>query len=103
MPFFNKNKVRKIKLMLTNKHTHTHTHTHTFHVSFISKVFSTDLDDVSQNLFTGGSHVIPLYVLILAQNTIPMKEICISPSAIHSETMFQHRAFMSIFCPAIDC
>jgi hypothetical protein len=45
-------------------------------------MFCTDLDDVAQNPFTGGLHVIALYVLISAQNAIPMKEICVCPSEI---------------------
>jgi hypothetical protein len=53
----------------------------------IFEVLCTDLDEVVQNLFTGGPHVIPLYVPVFTQHTIPMEEICICPSAIqiHNE------------------
>lgn len=51
-------------------------------VSTIFEVLCTDLDEVSQNPVTRGSHVITLYVLIFTQNTIPMEEIRICPPVI---------------------
>jgi hypothetical protein len=66
---------------------------------YIFEVYCTDLDEVTQNLFTGGPHVIPLNVLVFTQNTIPMEEFCIRPSAsqIYSEKMSTQNIYVCIF------
>ena len=51
-------------------------------VSGTSEPLYTDLDDVGQNLVARGSHVVPLYVLVLTQHAIPMEEIRVCPPVI---------------------